>query len=140
MRLQHLRAPFVRQTNLIHVSSNLHKLRALVNAWRQAAFSICLNSVRLELFSTQDFEEHGGEGTEHCDCSHSHAGNEVLVWVFPPDCSSGYSYTSATHDKPKTCLYLNFTNTYLSNSPISVEFKQQVRQPMLLHSHCVSST
>lgn len=79
MRPQYLRAPFVRQTNLIHVSSNLHKLRALVNAQRQAAFSICLNRVRLELFSTQDFEEHGGEGTEHCDCSHSHAGNEVLV-------------------------------------------------------------
>lgn len=80
VRPQYLRAPFVRQTNLIHVSSNLHKLRALVNAQRQAAFSICLNRVwKTTRFSTQDFEEHGGEGTEHCDCSYSRAGNEVLV-------------------------------------------------------------
>lgn len=68
MRPQHLRVPFVSQTNLIHISSNLHKLRALVNARRQAAFSICLDRARLELVSTQDFEEHKGEGTEHYVC------------------------------------------------------------------------
>lgn len=68
MRLQHLRVPFVSQTNLIHDSSNLHKLRALVNAGRHAAFSIYLDRVRIELVSTQDFEEYGGEGTEHYVC------------------------------------------------------------------------